>query len=516
MAGGSLIGTPAYMAPEQLAGDEVDHRADIFAVGLVMYELLSGRRAFLGATTAEILQSVMRAEPVPLNTLVPHIDPDLVQCVNRALAKRPDDRYQGLQELRNDIGRVRRRSEYESGSFDATIVVQLPPQTRAVPPAGPSTAPGRTGTEADARPSHDEEAEALRHFASGAGRVTRPVVVPANVDETIYAGVTPVIPITPPAPPPAPDRLIDAEAPTMVVPIYSPGATAVPPLLVPVAPHDPMPPPPPLAPARRSVVPALIVLAIVVVMLVVVTIGALWWLKSVVADRLALVTSTETVVDTPVARADSLPDAVEPVPPTVLDPAAVSEPATLAAPARVPEPAAQTPPAPRPDLVRRPSAPPASQQALARPVSVPSAVVPPAVPSPPAPAATTTPDVAVNREIPAPASIPAPVPVPRDEGLVLVRAYVAARNTAHAAGIRRVWPTVSDNALRRMTGEFSAPLTLTDCDVDALGASRMRATCRFTQPGSTASGGTALSVRRQLVFDIERQGRGWVIADVEG
>jgi hypothetical protein len=107
--------------------------------------------------------------------------------------------------------------------------------------------------------------------------------------------------------------------------------------------------------------------------------------------------------------------------------------------------------------------------------------------------------------------------VPRDEALSLVRAYVAARNTAHAAGIRRVWPTVTDVALRRMTGEFSAPLTLTDCDVDAMGAGRARATCRFTQPGSTGfSGGTPLTLRRQLGFDIARQGRGWVIANVEG
>jgi hypothetical protein len=107
--------------------------------------------------------------------------------------------------------------------------------------------------------------------------------------------------------------------------------------------------------------------------------------------------------------------------------------------------------------------------------------------------------------------------VARDDALALVRAYVAARNTAHAAGLRRVWPSVTDAEVRRMTGEFSAPLTLTGCDVDATGGARMRATCQFTQPGTTGfSAGTTLNIRRQLAFDMERQGRGWVIVAVGG
>lgn len=580
---GSLIGTPAYMAPEQLEGEVVDHRADIFAVGLVMYELLSGKRAFTGATTAEILQSVMRTEPVPLNTLVPHIDVDLVRCVNRALAKRPDDRYQGLQELRNDIGRVRRRSEYESGSFDATIVVQLPPQTRGVPspappaptapassavsvpvpvpvpapasalavppplPDGPVTArkdgtsppaPRHGGVEPGTRLAHDDEGEVLRHFASGAGRTTRPVVVPPNIDETVYAVATPARPQTR-----EPERLSDADAPTVVVPAFSPGGQA--PGAFPLSAHAdasapsirpeesrPFEPPTavPEPPARRSVLPALIALAVVVVMLVVITMGALWWVKSVFAGREEAPVVTDAVAE----PAKPLPDVSTAPAPVVTDttasppqdPAAVSS--TIASPPPAAEPSAaratpsvspaQVSAAPAPERAAvpqpRPASPPASQQALTRPVSDTGVPRPAAdVPPPPAPPIVTAPVAAPVGERDA----PAPADVPRDEALVLVRAYVAARNTAHAAGIRRVWPTVSDTALRRMTGEFSAPLTLTDCDVDTLGAGRARATCRFTQPGSTGfSGGTALSVRRQLVFDVARQGRGWVIANVEG
>ena len=62
----TLIGTPAYMAPEQLEGAEVDARSDIYAVGLVMYELFSGRRAFAGATTADVLQKVLASQPTPI------------------------------------------------------------------------------------------------------------------------------------------------------------------------------------------------------------------------------------------------------------------------------------------------------------------------------------------------------------------------------------------------------------------------------------------------------------------
>lgn len=109
---------------------------------------------------------------------------------------------------------------------------------------------------------------------------------------------------------------------------------------------------------------------------------------------------------------------------------------------------------------------------------------------------------------------PPPLQAPEQEGLALVRAYVAARNTAHASGIRRVWPGVDDNHLRRVTSSFSAPLTLSRCVVAARDASNATATCQLTQPGTTGAyaQGQGLTIRRTFVFDLVRQGRAWVIA----
>ena len=136
----TLIGTPAYMAPEQLEGADVDARSDIYAVGLVMYEFFSGRRAFSGATTADVLQKVLDAQPIPIEHLIPDIDPDLCRIIARAMARQPTDRYPDLQAFRKDLSRARRRAIQSSGD-DATIVVGLLPSTKplgqgAVPTAG--------------------------------------------------------------------------------------------------------------------------------------------------------------------------------------------------------------------------------------------------------------------------------------------------------------------------------------------------------------------------------------------
>lgn len=127
----------------------------------------------------------------------------------------------------------------------------------------------------------------------------------------------------------------------------------------------------------------------------------------------------------------------------------------------------------------------------------------------PPPARTTDTEPVRRAEAPPPKLV-----APREEALGLVRGYVAARNTAHASGIRRVWPTVDDTHIRRVTSSFSAPLTLSTCEVEARTATTAVATCYLTQPGTTGAyaNGQALTIRRTLVFDLVRLGNNWSIA----
>ncbi len=120
-AGGAVVGTPHYMAPEQILGSNVDHRCDIFAVGLVFYELLSYRRAFEAEAPTAVLYKIVHERAVPLAELMPALSPKLVEIVDRALAKRVDDRYQNLEELLADLNAVAGGIGDEAGDADATI-----------------------------------------------------------------------------------------------------------------------------------------------------------------------------------------------------------------------------------------------------------------------------------------------------------------------------------------------------------------------------------------------------------
>ena len=89
-----MIGTPGYMSPEQFEAGEIDHRSDIFAVGAVCYELLAYTEAFAGADTIQVERRVLAGKPAPLSSLVPGIDPEIDEIIQRALKKDPNKRYQ--------------------------------------------------------------------------------------------------------------------------------------------------------------------------------------------------------------------------------------------------------------------------------------------------------------------------------------------------------------------------------------------------------------------------------------
>jgi hypothetical protein len=97
-APGTILGTSGYMAPEQVRGLPADHRADIFALGVLLYEMLTGQRAFQRLSTAETQAAVLRDDPPPAPSARP-LPPALDRLVRRCLAKRPEDRFQSARDL---------------------------------------------------------------------------------------------------------------------------------------------------------------------------------------------------------------------------------------------------------------------------------------------------------------------------------------------------------------------------------------------------------------------------------
>jgi len=99
-ARGMLVGTFQYMSPEQLEGKEADARSDIFSLGAVLYEMVTGKRAFTGKTQASLVAAILASEPQPISVLQPMSPPALDRVVKVCLAKDPDERFQSVQDLK--------------------------------------------------------------------------------------------------------------------------------------------------------------------------------------------------------------------------------------------------------------------------------------------------------------------------------------------------------------------------------------------------------------------------------
>jgi serine/threonine-protein kinase len=106
-AEGSIIGTPEYMAPEQLMGQPVDGRADLYASGVVLFECATGKRVFAGASFATILMKQVQEAPPDPRSLVPGLPQQFSDLILKALAKRPEDRWQSAEEFHQALDRVR-------------------------------------------------------------------------------------------------------------------------------------------------------------------------------------------------------------------------------------------------------------------------------------------------------------------------------------------------------------------------------------------------------------------------
>jgi len=118
---GVISGTPSYMSPEQIRGDDLDMRADVFSMGLLMYEMATGQKAFPGSTGGLIIEAILSRQPAPVRTVNPEIPVELEAIINKAIEKDKEKRYQSAAELRGDLQLLKRG--FESGHTVTSVLL---------------------------------------------------------------------------------------------------------------------------------------------------------------------------------------------------------------------------------------------------------------------------------------------------------------------------------------------------------------------------------------------------------
>jgi eukaryotic-like serine/threonine-protein kinase len=129
---GVVMGTPAYMSPEQIAGRPLDHRSDIFSLGVVLYEMATGRRPFQGQSSAELASAVLRDSPSPISEVRPGLPADVVQIVRRCLEKDPNRRIQTARDIANQFAEVAKAAQPSSGT-QAALAKESSPSVAVLP-----------------------------------------------------------------------------------------------------------------------------------------------------------------------------------------------------------------------------------------------------------------------------------------------------------------------------------------------------------------------------------------------
>lgn len=287
---GSIVGTIGYMSPEQIRGEDVDRRADLYSVGIVLYEMLSGRVPFHADTDWALMQAQIQSPPPPLRQMV-NVPDVLEGAVLRALEKTPDRRYQSATEFQRSLHDAARLSGIRPpslrtpvpGALDETttfpgmapVAASFTPRpgTPPPPPGTPTPHPGTPppGTEAPAWPTTPAAAGApWPGTPPPPGRHTpAPADYEAAAQPTVLAPAPiPGLPTPPPASPgmpappmpappgratPAPGGLGAASQPTVLAPGSSPGRPAYLDDTAPIA--IPLPTPPAAPPAAQAPAP---------------------------------------------------------------------------------------------------------------------------------------------------------------------------------------------------------------------------------------------------------------------
>ena len=111
---GMILGTAFYMSPEQARGLAVDARSDIFSLGVVIYEVITGQLPFSGATMSDVIASILKSEPKPFSEIVKNVPPELDRSIAAALNKNREERYQTMKGFLSDLKQIRQRLEFET------------------------------------------------------------------------------------------------------------------------------------------------------------------------------------------------------------------------------------------------------------------------------------------------------------------------------------------------------------------------------------------------------------------
>src|SRR5947199_4485075 len=215
---GQLLGTPNYMAPEQVQGKEVDHRADLFSLGVVLYEMLTRHKPFQGENRTVVSHRIVYDQFTPLREYARDVPPGVDRILNRALEKDPARRYQRAKDMVEDLRQVVGATTTRGDDLNETMA--LPPMTVPTPAAPAPAAPPSKGSFLDrlrgrpaAAPAPAPPAPPAADTTSGTGPGTgsgsslsakplpAPVAAPEPADslaDTVATGQAPVV--KPPAP----------------------------------------------------------------------------------------------------------------------------------------------------------------------------------------------------------------------------------------------------------------------------------------------------------------------------